>query len=528
MEGILNVNFNHQYSPIVGQNIYIARPKIYSTIGLGAIVAYAAKAASIPQSDMFVTVEALLDAFTYFLCNGHSFKLDGVGTFSLSVRTKAGDVTEQDVITGADAITSVGINFLPCVEMKRALASVAVNTEATDENHLPEFIDPLCRSISFGGRSLNLIQPSSAVTTFATAGDMVVIAGYNFTEGMKVVLAGEFGGEQVTETLPLALLTKRAQIEVGAKCTKSYDAIRSIKLYDANDTLVVEYDYASAPIPTNATCLIGGVVISTGGNYPASNSSVVVTGRISGVVVEIDGVPVSPMSASGTKATYVNALSVGPHTIKVGETIWGINVVNVKTANITSLTANGETAYSGSSSAVVAGQSYNFVANGQNTELVKQTDIVVPAGATISNFSATATQVKFTLKVGSVGGTLKIANYTVTLVMQEQGSTAPKVTSCTEVAQGGTYTAQPTTQVQLHLTGENLADLTVSNLAVTGSGARADGLNATATSATLILITSPSGSANVALKNDAGATIWSCTINVATSGGDGDLEGPVL
>lgn len=521
MEGKLNIKFQLQHNPVVGANVYIARPEIYSTIGLDAIVAYASKAAGISQSDMYVTLEALYDAFSYFLCNGHSFVLDGVGTFSLSIGTKASDATLDGIKVGADAVERVGINFLPAKELKVLLDNLSFETTAMNENHLVEIGATIGTSLKVGAYStqLNPLDGSKAVA--GMAGDIVTLRGYNFAENVSLVITGKMGEENVSETINMQLLSKKTRIEVQGRLTKSYDIINTVKVM-VGEVQVALYDWTGAPIPTKTVAYIGGIKVTEGGNYSAANSALTVRGA-NGQVVTLDGEQIEPMEVNGTLSTYRNSIGEGAHVLVVGPNTYNINITAAKIPNITMLSANGVTVASGGSSGVRAGQSYSFVANGQNTDLVKIQDITVPMGSVISNFSATSTQVKFTLTMGTEGGLIRVANYACTLVMGGGSADDPRVDRCDRIAAGGTLTMSGNGSEKLTFTGANLKNLNVlcTNSAVTISQQTASMDGTTLTVQVKAGSTTQTGS--IVVRDANGTTYWNC--NVSVSGSGMDFEG---
>lgn len=515
MEGIVKIKFGLQANPIVGHNIYVARPDIYSTVALDAIIAYAAKAAGISQSDMLVTLDAMYDAFTYFLCNGHSFKLDGIGTFSLSVKTKASDATLENVIEGADAVESTGINFLPAPELKRILDNISVETYAENENHLAEDESIFGRSIVIGGRSLNLISFDRLKAAAAGVGSDLVIYGYNFEEGMTAVVTGKLEGAAVTETIGLTLLSKKTQNTLKGKFGKAYDIVEKIELKKGSTT-VATFDWTGAPIPQNVMAYIGDMAVSEGGVYAAGNSRLMVRGNVENVIVKLDGAILSPLSTSGNVAVYAESIAVGSHTLNVGSQTFAISVTTAPLANITSLSANGVTVASGGSSPVVANASYNFVANGRNTQLVKQSDIQVPAGAVISNFAATTSRVTFTLKMGTQGGTIKVANYTCNLVMQARED-QPTITSCSQVAAGGTRSMEITSTYSFDFTGSNLSNQMTAAFVPASLGEAREITSTSANNLKVRAYVNQTGSGTFCVYDQDGATVWSCKVNCIPS-----------
>ena len=76
------IGFNNS-EKLVGQALR------YSTIAYAALIAYAAKAAGVPESSIALAMEALFDAMNYFVLNGHSVQIPNLGTFFISVRAKS-------------------------------------------------------------------------------------------------------------------------------------------------------------------------------------------------------------------------------------------------------------------------------------------------------------------------------------------------------------------------------------------------------------------------------------------------------
>jgi hypothetical protein len=59
-------------------------------------IAYAANAAHVPETTMITARHAILEAINYFVLNGHSVQLEGLGSFSPAIRVKT-ENSEADV-----------------------------------------------------------------------------------------------------------------------------------------------------------------------------------------------------------------------------------------------------------------------------------------------------------------------------------------------------------------------------------------------------------------------------------------------
>lgn len=64
-------------------------------------IAYAANAAHVPESTMITARHAILEAINYFVLNGHSVQIEGLGSFSPAIRVKAvnseSEVSAEDI-----------------------------------------------------------------------------------------------------------------------------------------------------------------------------------------------------------------------------------------------------------------------------------------------------------------------------------------------------------------------------------------------------------------------------------------------
>lgn len=128
-KGQININYKPRNIAILNKEALVGQADRYSTIGYEAIVAYAAKAAAVPESSIDMAMEAIFDALNYFVLNGHSVQIPNLGTFSVGVRAK-GALTEQAFQSDfAQNLRNVKINFLPDPELKQMLSSTAINTK---------------------------------------------------------------------------------------------------------------------------------------------------------------------------------------------------------------------------------------------------------------------------------------------------------------------------------------------------------------------------------------------------------------
>lgn len=93
------------------------------------LVAYAAKAAHVPESTLSMAVDALFDAINYFCFNGHAVQVPNLGTFGLQLNAKCTAV-EEDVT--ADLVQRKYIRYWPKKEVRQQCNLQNINLKAVD------------------------------------------------------------------------------------------------------------------------------------------------------------------------------------------------------------------------------------------------------------------------------------------------------------------------------------------------------------------------------------------------------------
>mgnify|MGYP002623753519 CR=1 FL=1 len=88
------------------------------------IVAYAAKAANAPANDVNTALDALLDAITYFVINGHTVQIPGLGSLGTITKVKVAQTLEE---AGTDNIKNTHIQFYPNQQMRQLCSLANVN-----------------------------------------------------------------------------------------------------------------------------------------------------------------------------------------------------------------------------------------------------------------------------------------------------------------------------------------------------------------------------------------------------------------
>lgn len=433
-QGKITVNFVLQRNALLDCNIYTARPDIYTQIEHAAVVTYAAKAAGIHESDMLATLEALVDAFSYYICNGHSFKLDGVGTFSLALNAATADPTNPVAATGAAAVQSIGINFLADKALKQLLTETSIATKASNPNELAEMTAPKVSSLSSQNYGLSLYGMGLTKGFYLEQGS-ITVKGYNLSKDTKVVVKGDT--DKVANLVP----TEINKSQTVALCTyagEPIEQVNKVELYEAG-TMIAEYNISGAAA-AGLSVQIGSSVIASGAVVTAGAYTITVRGtEVGAMAVKLDNKPLTPSSSTASKVTFTNvSLTEGTHKLVVGDTEYTLNVTAQAQPNVTRLTANGVTVVNGGNSTMRSGDSYTMIASGTNLDLLPVSDITTSGHLSISNVTISATQVKFTCTVedGWTGScTINIGGYFVVNVDVQEA--ADGITTVGGVANNG-------------------------------------------------------------------------------------------
>ena len=127
-KGQINIDFKKRRIAYNDTEMLVGQATRFTTMSYESVVAYAAKAACVPESSIKLSIEALFDAMKYFVMNGHPVKIPYLGTFYLSVRVKSAATKEEFVANFAKNLRNISVCFLPAPELKARIASTTINT----------------------------------------------------------------------------------------------------------------------------------------------------------------------------------------------------------------------------------------------------------------------------------------------------------------------------------------------------------------------------------------------------------------
>lgn len=123
IKGQIRVLFGLQYLAVVEENRFVGHVDNYSEISVNDIIAYAAKAVSIPESNIRMALESVFDALNYYVTEGHAVELPGIGIFSFGIKGKA-TYSAADAAKSAQLVQRKRILFRPNKDIVTMLDNV--------------------------------------------------------------------------------------------------------------------------------------------------------------------------------------------------------------------------------------------------------------------------------------------------------------------------------------------------------------------------------------------------------------------
>lgn len=426
-KGQININYKERRLGFSGENRLVGQADRYSTIGYDAIVAYAAKAAAVPESSIEMSMEALFDAMNYFVLNGHSVQIPNLGTFSIGVRVKTTE-TEAEFTNNFDRnLRGVQIHFLPDSDLKAMISSTSISTSLNDEDY--EGTGVIAITSALMGAS-GLLFPMNAGRVYTL--ELINRAVFNGTRlSAKYVPAGSvhvtfldsagaehslaLAGQYISQSYnSLVVNFKRV-----AESYPAYVAIKKIEIKNGDDVYFTkEFAALVEETPAISAINIDGKPVAVDSTYPFQEGKQV---KITALVAEstyvdevsIGGVAQTPsqigegkMVILYTPATSGNA----PLSVKANETapdIYNFSFGQEGGTSVVAVTANGDPLNNGSVTNIQAGENYAVQILGYGLSELTAANFVLPQGTTIEIVSQSATQISANI-VNAQNGDFKI------------------------------------------------------------------------------------------------------------------------
>lgn len=556
-KGKINVNFQLRYVGAIGANRYVANAERYSTIAYRDILQYASRAAHVPESAVDVAMEALFDALSYFVLNGHNVKIDGLGTFSFGVNAKA-EVNEADA--GADAVRRLKIDFLPEMDLRRDMNNVAITTSWSNPGNLAEDTNASkfsLSSIRFGSSAQNARVISQYGVNYIEKGNLyLVLEGEALNEPLDIVIQGvrpddEDPSRAKSETISInefgdAMSPYRVSHGYGKATFKIpvENNFYAYKVSIASTTASQQIErYFSLPengIYTQYATSNAKVFSASFNSYNVTNNMTVLPNTDGSYILTVSGpnVRLANVQATGAQlaASSSQVNNVVYRVVPSGssftlsykgpedEQTFNINVgASTQQVVINSLSANGVSINNGGSSSIIAGNNYNFTFNGQNLNLLSASDVIVPAGSSIVNFAKSANQISFLLQNAQEGDISVSYNgsqvFSVSVTVYTPAEGAAHIDTIGGVGNNGSYDMSGISgnSLQLKVTGTSLTALKPADFKCDNTNYTFSLNEGTATERTLTINTSGGWMSTILQVMNGDTTIFKVEMNTGGS-----------
>lgn len=548
-KGQINIGYKGRRIAFNGTEKLVGQAERYSTISYDAIIAYAAKAAAVPESSIEMAMEALFDAMNYFVLNGHSVQIPNLGTFSIGVRAKSATDESEFTANFSQNLRNVIIRFLPDTELKQMIANTGISTSVDTEDYTAQGAITV-RSMNFARGSSLIGMNAGRSYTIPEPAEVIVINGSrlskDFVGSVPVVLEGyDAEGNTVLIGSPAGALINQqyGQIRVYLKKIMNFHpelaAIKKITVEDSDHNIIVERSFAAlAEGPQISAVSVDDVPVAPGGTVKFE-AGVAKKIRIWGynltqaTEVKIGNSVVTPASINENFMTVnFTPEGTGNYPVSVKDATHAASTYNMSFGEalsvvVSSVTANGDALVNGGSTNITAGSNYSVQIAGTGLVNLTVADFTLPAGSTIAITSQSNTLIAATIS-NAQEGDFKIAwggsdIFTASLVVVAPVVTVTgyKVMADGAVQSLSTANSSYVANMQLWLVGENLDELSASDFA--NSSAGITNLSYDPTAGKVQFTLSAHGPQSLVIQNDE-TTIATLSVEwlVQQEGSDGD------
>ena len=491
-KGQINIGYKARRIGFNDTEKLVGQASRYSTIEYDAIVAYAAKAAAVPESSIEMAMEALFDAMNYFVLNGHSVQIPNLGTFSIGVRAKSTGSEAEFTADFSKNLRGINIRFLPDPDLKAMIANTAISTDVEEEGYQSDGVIAV-KSMAFG-KGAQLIPLTAGRTYMVPPVTRLVLNGTRLSQTylgatpMRVVMLDSEGTEHASLLAGKLVNLSYNQLSVNLKeyaKSNDYVAIKSFQLKDKDGNVIVErafgglqeLPYISAVIVDDEPVAVGGTVKYEAGKEVkirliGANLGDATTIKVGASVVEPKAISENEMvilftpSGTGNWPVSVQAATGDP-------CVYNLSFGAAGGTSIVSVTANGDALNNGGSTTITAGNNYSIAIAGTGLAELTAENFVVPNGSSITLGSQSDTLIQATI-TNAQPGDFKVVVDDEEIFVAALVAVTPSVTvtGLKLTAEGATQAVSTTIMAdtdtgafEVFLVGQNLDELQASDMA---------------------------------------------------------------
>ena len=498
-KGQINIGYAGRRIAFNGTEKLVGSAERYSTIDYAAIVAYAAKAAAVPESSIEMAMEAIYDALNYFVLNGHSVQIPNLGTFSIGVQCKTTATETEFTNQFSNNLRNVKIRFLPDPELKAMIASTAISTSVNLDNYADNGVIAI-KSDFFGAG--NTLVPANAGRSYAISKNgaltRYIISGTRLSASYigQIYLTGiDANGEAVRSLIADTLYSQSySGITINLRNYANAAGVKFLKKIEVLDKEGNEVfsktfgDAVTAPYISGVS--IDGKPIAESGtaDFVADKLlkiKVYGANLAAAESITIGGIVVEPSAASADNLVFEYTPAVtGNAPISVSDGEHAANVYNLSFGEaggtvVTAVTANGDPLLNGSTTNITDGSNYNIAISGYGLAELTAANFVLPAGSSINITSQSDTMIAAILSSAHAGD-FKVKNADnevifaagLVVVAPTVSVTGYKLTQAgaTQSLSTAVQVSQVGDQISIYLVGQELDDLTTANFVGTSVG----------------------------------------------------------
>ena len=544
-KGQINIGYKARRIGFKDTEKLIGQASRYSTIEYDAIVAYAAKAAAVPESSIEMAMEALFDAMNYFVLNGHSVQIPNLGTFSIGVRARSTESEAEFTADFSKNLRGISIRFLPDPDLKAMIANTAISTGVEDEGYVSDGVIAV-KSMAFG-KGAQLIPLTAGRTYMVPPVTRLVLNGTRLSQTylgltpMRLVMLDADGAEHSSLLAGKLVSMSYNQLSVNlkeyVKLYPDYVAVKSFQLKDKDGNVIVERAFAGLQtLPYISAVIVDGTPVPVGGTvkYEAgkevkirligANLGDATTIKVGNSVVEPTALSETEMviaftpSGTGNWPVSVQAATGDP-------CVYNLSFGAAGGTSIVSVTANGDALNNGGSTTITAGNNYSIAIAGTGLAELTAENFVVPAGSQINLGSQSDTLIQATI-ANAQPGDFKVVVDEQAIFVAALVAVTPSVTvtGLKLTAEGATQAVSTTIMAdndtgafEVFLVGTNLDELETSDM----SGQNLTSLTYDDENFQVSGALSQNGTSHLVITNS-GTTIASITIQRGDSGSGSD------
>ena len=422
-KGQVNIDYKGRRIAFSNSEKLVGQAVRYTTIPYAAIIAYAAKAAGVPESSIALAMEAMYDAMNYFVLNGHSVQIPNLGTFSICVSVKTSTSESEFTSNFAKNLRRVYIRFLPDPELKAMIASTAINTSVNMEGYNDNGVIAV-RSASFAAG--NTLVPMTEGRTYAIGTiNRISLAGSRLSDTylggtpVQIKFIDGAGAEHSVRVAGTIVSMSYSALSINLKnfLVAQPDAkfLKELTISDKDGNVILDKvfgDAVSTPYISGVNIADKPIAVGGTADYVPNQPVKVKVFGVNLAAADILKIGNTDVEADAGNTDYLlitfTPQATGNAPITVGITGGALCSYNLSFGEqggvvITSVTAGGDALVNGGTTNITDGSNYQIAIAGTGLDNLTADNFVVPENSVLTITSKSDTLILATLSAAHAG-----------------------------------------------------------------------------------------------------------------------------